>query len=42
MLGTHKTLENMGRNVLKASMELRNLVRHERTEKFFEIPTFLS
>jgi hypothetical protein len=32
----------MGRNVLNASIELRSLVRHERTEMHFETPTFLS
>jgi hypothetical protein len=32
----------MGRNALKASLELRSLVRHGRTETHFEIPTFLS
>ena len=32
----------MGRNVLKASIELRSLVRHGRIETHFEIPTFLS
>jgi hypothetical protein len=30
----------MGQNVLKASIELRSLVRHGRTEMYFEIPTF--
>ena len=32
----------MGRNVIKASLELRSLVRHGRTDTHFETPTFLS
>ena len=32
----------MGRNALKASIALRSLVRHGRTEMYFEIPPYLS
>ncbi len=32
----------MGSNALKASLDLRSLVRLGRTEMHFEIPTFLS
>jgi hypothetical protein len=42
ILGIHKTYEYMGRNELKSSIELRSLVREERIETYFEIPTFLS
>jgi hypothetical protein len=30
----------MGRRLQKAIIELRSLVRHGRTEMYFEIPTF--
>jgi hypothetical protein len=32
----------MGRNVLKASIELRSLVCYRQTDKFFKSPRFLA